>query len=58
MGAGTGAGGEFSECRPREAPVFKIVGKLIKMAIILSVVAAVFNKVVKPRMNPGGEESA
>ena len=38
--------------------MFKIVGKLIKMAIILSVVAAVFNKVVKPRMNPGGEESA
>jgi len=28
------------------------------MAIILSVIATIFNKVVKPRMNPGEEESA
>ena len=38
--------------------MFKFIGKLIRMAIILSVVAAIFNKVVKPRMNPGEEESA
>jgi len=38
--------------------VFKFIGKLIRMAIILSVIATIFNKVAKPRMNPGEEESA
>ncbi len=38
--------------------MLKFIGKLIRLAIILSIVATVFNKVVKPRMNPGGGESA
>jgi hypothetical protein len=54
----TRAGIGCSAGRPREARVFKFIGKLIRMAIILSVVTAIFNKVVKPRMNPGEEESA
>jgi hypothetical protein len=54
----TRAGIGCSAGRPREARVFKLIGKLIRMAIILSVIATIFNKVVKPRMNPGEEESA
>lgn len=38
--------------------MFKFIGKLILLAIVLSIVATVFNRVVKPRMSPGGEESA
>jgi len=52
------AGIRCSVGRPREARVFKFIGKLIRMAIILSVIATIFNKVAKPRMNPGEEESA
>ena len=54
----TRAGIGCSAGRPREARVFKFIGKLIRMAIILSVIATIFNKVVRPRMNPGEEESA
>ncbi len=38
--------------------MFKFIGKLIRMAIILSVIVTIFNKVAKQRMNPGEEESA
>lgn len=38
--------------------MFKLMGKLIKMAIILSIVAMIFNKVVKPRMSGFEEDSA
>jgi len=38
--------------------VFKLIGKLIRMAIILSIVAMVFNKVVKPRMGSFEDDSA
>ena len=46
------------EHTPREAEVFKIIGKLIRMAIILSIVATIFNKVVKPRMRGFEDDSA
>ncbi len=58
MGSGTGAGAESANAGQGRLQVFKIIGKLIKMAIFLSIVAAVFNKVVKPLMNQGKEESA
>ena len=51
------AGNAF-EPTPREAEVFKLIGKLIRMAIILSIVAMVFNKVVKPRMGSFEDDSA
>ena len=55
---GTGAGERFHKGKPKEARVFKFIGKLILLSIILSIVATVFNRVVKPRVSPGGEESA
>ena len=41
----------------REVEVFRLIGKLIRMTIILSIIAMVFNKVLKPRM-PGIEEDS
>ena len=45
------------ERTPREAEMFKLMGKIIRMAIILSIVAVVFNKVVKPRMGAFGDDT-
>ena len=41
----------------REVEVFRLIGKLIRMTIILSIVALVFNKVLKPRMSGIEEDS-
>jgi hypothetical protein len=41
----------------REVEVFRLIGKLIRMTIILGIIAMVFNKVLKPRMSGIEEDS-
>ena len=47
----------MSQRTRREVEVFRLIGKLIRMTIILSIVALVFNKVLKPRMSGIEEDS-
>lgn len=47
----------MSQRTRREVEVFRLIGKLIRVTIILSIVALVFNKVLKPRMSGIEEDS-
>ena len=47
----------MSQRTRREVEVFRLIGKLIRMTIILGIIAMVFNKVLKPRMSGIEEDS-